>query len=463
MFEKSVVRLNAVPNLQSWEDLEGDIDRGRDALVAQEQERLRQLELAASGQSCEASVQFTSGSKFNREATQSLSLLPDSASSGQQVSRGGVGRGRTTASGAGTSRGRSGAVPIAAASVSSNVVTPRKAPPKPLEFDSGSTVVGSSNGSIVNQLCRGQSLSARSGAGSVAGGSARKSPAGSTHSAVPIEIEDGDVVQPQRLLVGAPRQEYVLPEALKILLTSTHGKSFPSLQEVLDGYKCKRELNGLEERITMLQRQKRWTDVELLKDSKADVIAAVAWQTDKDILNGSVNELAEGYTRLCDKYHVTLEKLCMFTKRRALELMDQRRYNDWALVTVPFRTTFTDWSPDDPRYSGIRMPPIDPDNVEASTLNRQMFVDSWSDSIINDKYTSLVVDACDEKDEGALAEIRIACHAWLTEWIVVESVCPREWADENMYWNKNEPRSRSLLLHCSKQGIQHSMCWEMRM
>ena len=217
--EERVVRLTGVPQLLTWGEFEDKVGKAQTAMKEKEAEVLRQMDLAQTGQAAETSVEVVqSGSRFRRRsdgpAAMGESVGPQAAS---RAGRGGPGgRGGRGVSGWGGSRGgkAAGAPSISAASSAS------------CGGGGGSVVVGSTCLTPVKTKPSGSHVSLGGGVGS---------PVTAVGSPVTAVVAVGSVCS-----FLDPRDE-----PLKLLLTSSHGKLFPSIMEILRGTtKIKRELCG---------------------------------------------------------------------------------------------------------------------------------------------------------------------------------------------------------------------------
>ena len=213
--EERVVRLTGVPQLLTWGEFEDKVGKAQTAMKEKEAEVLRQMDLAQTGQAAETSVEVVqSGSRFRRRsdgpAAMGQSVEPQAARTAGRGGRGGRGvrGGRGGRGGAGSGHGgRRGAGKAAAA------------PPGKFLAAAGSASDYGGGGSVVASTCLAPAKTKPSG--SIAS-------LGSPVTAVGTVCSFADTRD----------------EKLKLLLTSNHGKLFPSIMEILRGTKIKRELNG---------------------------------------------------------------------------------------------------------------------------------------------------------------------------------------------------------------------------
>ena len=188
------IRLAGIPQTITWAELDSNVAAGQKALQEKEAERMRQIQLADSGQACETHCpRVLSASRLKRPAPQEAMGAP--ASRGKA---GGKGRGRATSKG----RGRMGA--------------PRSRSDGSPSHVGSKVVLGSGQGMVAQSFKEG----APSHAGSEAGPDDELPKAGAADAST-------------------------LPEKLQTLLTSTHGKKFPGIQAIIGGQQIKRELSGV--------------------------------------------------------------------------------------------------------------------------------------------------------------------------------------------------------------------------
>ena len=217
--EERVVRLTGVPQLLTWGEFEDKVGKAQTAMKEKEAEVLRQMDLAQTGQAAETSVEvLQSGSRFRRRsegpaAAMEQSVGPQAARTAGRGGRGGRGGcgGRGGRGGAG-SGGRRVAGKAAAAPPGAVVAVASSAS----DYGGGRSVVASTFLTPVKTKPSGSSASLGGG------------PEGSPVTAVGTVCSFADTRD----------------EKLKLLLTSNHGKLFPSIMEILRGTKIKRELNG---------------------------------------------------------------------------------------------------------------------------------------------------------------------------------------------------------------------------
>ena len=211
--EERVVRLTGVPQLLTWGEFEDKVGKAQTAMKEKEAEVLRQMDLAQTGQAAETSVEvLQSGSRFRRRSDGPAAAMGQSV--GPQAARTAGRGGRGGRGGAGSGRGGRRAAGKAAA-----------APPFAFFAAAGSASDGGGGGSVVaSTTCLTPVKTKPSGSNASLGGG----PEGSPVTAVGTVCSFADTRD----------------EKLKLLLTSNHGKLFPSIMEILRGTKVKRELNG---------------------------------------------------------------------------------------------------------------------------------------------------------------------------------------------------------------------------
>lgn len=186
--EDRVVRAAGVSHLMIWSEFQEKVDSAQKAMTEKEEEALRQMRLAETGQAAETmAATVVTGSRFRRRGEEAeAEVVPAKRRAG----RGGRGRGGA---------GRGNARPVVA-------------PGPSVAASDGASVVGSSYST--------PRKTHHPGAASVA-------PSGAETPLASI----------------APTAD-ARNEKLRLLLTSNHGKMFPSILEILSGTQIKRELSG---------------------------------------------------------------------------------------------------------------------------------------------------------------------------------------------------------------------------
>lgn len=193
--EDRLLRITGVPHLLTWNEFKEKVDAAQKAMEEKEQEAQRQMRLAETGQAAETIAELvTTGSRFRRRGTDA-GMEVEASLKARRGSRGGGGGFRGRGRG-----GRSGARPSAAAVACA-----------PASGSADGVSVGAGYSTPVKR-------SAVSGAPSS--------------------------LAPDTPIGAVPATADVRCEKLKMLLISAHGKIFPTIPEILNGTKIKREMNG---------------------------------------------------------------------------------------------------------------------------------------------------------------------------------------------------------------------------
>ena len=202
--EERIVRMTGIPRLLTWDEFMDKVTHAQTAMKEKEADVKRQMDLAQHGQAAETTVEvLQSATRFRRRTNGPLAMAAPVA---LQPARGTRHRGRGSSGAGAAQHGSTNAIATSA--------WVAVAPPALVAF---------SGGSVVGSICT-SSLESKP-AGKIVGGLVAS--ACESAAAGPVGIID------------------MRDKKLRQLLTSKHGKLFPTIMEILQGVKIHhRQLTG---------------------------------------------------------------------------------------------------------------------------------------------------------------------------------------------------------------------------
>ena len=201
--EERIVRMTGIPRLLTWDEFMDKVTHAQTAMKEKEADVKRQMDLAQHGQAAETTVEvLQSATRFRRRTNGPLAMAAPVA---LQPAPGTRHRGRGSSGAGAAQHGSTNAIATSA--------WVAVAPPALVAF---------SGGSVVGSICT-SSLESKP-AGKIVGGLVAS--ACESAAAGPVGIID------------------MRDKKLRQLLTSKHGKLFPTIMEILQGVKIQRQLNG---------------------------------------------------------------------------------------------------------------------------------------------------------------------------------------------------------------------------
>ena len=201
--EERIVRMTGIPRLLTWDEFMDKVTHAQTAMKEKEADVKRQMDLAQHGQAAETTVEvLQSATRFRRRTNGPLAMAAPVA---LQPAPGTRHRGRGSSGAGAAQHGSTNAIATSA--------WVAVAPPALVAF---------SGGSVVGSICT-SSLESKP-AGKIVGGLVAS--ACESAAAGPVGIID------------------MRDKKLRQLLTSKHGKLFPTIMEILQGVKINRQLYG---------------------------------------------------------------------------------------------------------------------------------------------------------------------------------------------------------------------------